>query len=166
MISYATEGAPMTGAKYRKRPFGPTCDDLLNVLPEMEHDGLLRVDYVNYFGYTKKEFTPLVHFTSDRLSEAETRLIDEVADFVCNNNTAKTISEFSHSKPWEMVEFGEELPYHSAYNLFPTEVSQQALHWAKNEIVKVAATGSKKDALGYEDFASFRSRFLQAGSHI
>ena len=35
MIYYANVGAPLTGATYRKRPMGPTCDQLLATLNEL-----------------------------------------------------------------------------------------------------------------------------------
>src|ERR1700731_102233 len=56
MIHYANVGAPLTGATYRKRPMGPTCDQLLVTLNELARDGALKIRDVDYFGYLKKEY--------------------------------------------------------------------------------------------------------------
>jgi hypothetical protein len=122
MIHYALSGAPITGAIYRKRQFGPTCDALLPILRELEQTNSLRVREVDYFGYRKQEYEVTGLPDMQRLKVAESSLIDDIVDFVCRQNTAKTISELSHGIPWEIVEFGDVLPYHSAIHLFPNQV--------------------------------------------
>ena len=54
MLVYAYVGAPITGATYRKRALGPTCDQLLAVLRELSKEGVLEIREVEYFGYRKK----------------------------------------------------------------------------------------------------------------
>jgi len=164
MISYIENGIPLTGATYRKRALGPTCDSLLPVLREMTSSGAIRVQDVEYFGYQKKEYLPLTQPDISRLNSNEVEILDEVIDFVCRSNTAKTISEFSHSTPWELVEFGDVLPYHNALHLIPKQVSQEAFDWALEEAVSVEAERSQKDSLDYPVFADFRNRVLQEGS--
>ena len=56
MLRYAKVGAPLTGAVYRKRPMGPTCDQLLSVLNELSRERALEIRNVDYFGYLKKEY--------------------------------------------------------------------------------------------------------------
>ena len=98
-----------------------------------------------------------------RFSETERAVLDEVIDFVCRSNTAKTISDFSHSTPWEIVEFGEELPYHNALHLIPNQVSKDAFDWALEQEPAIEAERSKANPLDYPAFADLRGRFLQTG---
>src|SRR5687768_6531005 len=56
MLHYASTQRPITGATYRKRPLGPTCDSLPAVLRELEGAGAIQVREVDYFGYRKKEY--------------------------------------------------------------------------------------------------------------
>lgn len=158
MLHYAGVGAPMTGATYRKRPMGPTCDQLLSILSELSREKRLHIRDVEYFGYLKKEYIPLTEKAPDSLSKTERTLLDEVIEFVCVDNTAKTISEFSHNKAWEVAEFGEELPYTSVFHIFPTQVSDEAKSWALGEAKEIEATRSKSDPLGFITFAAFRKR--------
>ena len=163
MVHYLYAGVPLTGATYRKRPLGPTCDGLLSTIKELEAAGAIQVREVNYFGYRKKEYMALKEPETERLSESELAILDEVIDFVCRGHTAKTISDFSHSTPWEIVEFGEELPYHNALHLIPNQVSKEAFDWALEQASAIEAERSKTDALDYPVLASLRSRVLQAG---
>jgi hypothetical protein len=162
MLHYADVGTPITGATYRKRPYGPTCDSLLPVLRELEQAGAIKIRKVDYFGYSKAEYEAIEKPDLSRFSNEELSLVNEVIEFVCSENTAKTISELSHALPWEMVEFGDALPYHNALHLFPNQVTPDAFAWAEGEAGDVAATKSTSSVLDYEDFAAFRSRVLQA----
>jgi hypothetical protein len=160
MLHYAHVGAPITGATYRKRALGPTCDQLLLTIRDLDKERALDVRDVDYFGFRKKEYVALRPPDIERLSESERSLLDEVIEFVCRNNTAKTISDYSHNRAWEMAEFGDVLPYHSVFHLFPTQVSQEAMDWASGEVRKIAE-GPRREALGGTPFRDFRSRVLE-----
>ncbi len=159
MIRFAQTGTPVTGATYRKRPFGPTCDQLLPTLRELEKAKALRVNEVDYFGYRKNEFVAVAEPDLTRLGQEEISLLKEVVDFVCAQNTAKTISEYSHNRAWEQVEFGEVLKYTSAFLLFPTQVSPEAMEWASGEGQSVDETRSENKLAG-KDFGTFRNEVL------
>jgi hypothetical protein len=160
MIHYANVGAPLTGATYRKRPMGPTCDQLLVTLNELARDGALKIRDVDYFGYLKKEYIAADRSHGESLSETARAILDDVMDFVCVNNTAKTISEFSHNKAWEIADFGDVITYNSVFNLFPTQVSPETLEWASQEAKSIAAERSKKDTVETRVFGTLREKIL------
>ncbi len=159
MLMYLETGEAITGAVYKKRPFGPTCDPLLSVLSELSKEEIIRIDTVDYHGFQKKEFTALNDTDTNHLSETEKAVLGEIVEFVCNNNSAKTISEFSHDMVWDMVEFGEEIPYYNAIHLIPNEVSLEAKNWADTEISKVENSRSKspQTKLAYKDVRAVRA---------
>jgi Protein of unknown function (DUF4065) len=162
MLHYAHVGNSVTGASYKKRPFGPTCDQLLPALQDLHRSGAIRIRDVDYFGFKKKEYEAVASPEIDRLNKTEVDLLDEVIEFVCSNNTAKTISEYSHNRAWEMAEFGETLPYNSVFQIFPTQVSQDAMDWAAKEVDSLEAEESSANAVGGVSFADFRVRVLEA----
>ncbi|HYL33875.1 MAG TPA: Panacea domain-containing protein [Stellaceae bacterium] len=162
MLQFAFTGHPITGAKYRKRPFGPTADDVLPALRGLVKEGALKIETEKYFGYTKTIYVPLREPDESQLHESERSLLNDAIEFVCNQNTAKTISEFSHNMAWEMVTMGEEIPYHSAFSLFPLEVSLEATDWANSVAPEIEAERSKRPEMDYETFAAFRSRVHEA----
>lgn len=158
MIFYAVNGRPVTGAQYRKRPFGPTCVPLLPILAEMEREGALRIAESDYFGLRKKDYLALVEPEPGRLSAEELAMLGEVADFVCNGHSARTISEFSHQTPWEMVGFGEEIGYETALLLFPSEPSIEAFALVEREAGALEAARSRENAVARSSYRDFRSR--------
>lgn len=160
MISYAHHRQAVTGATYRKRPNGPASDQLLFLLRDMDRAGDIKIQNVDYFGYYKKEYLPLVSEPEGVLNEAEIGLLDDVIDFVCRQNTAKSISEYSHALPWEMADMGGEIPYHSAMLLFPMQPSPEAFDAVEQGMSEIEAARSKGDALGSGTLAAFRGRVL------
>ena len=162
MLRYAGSGTPAIGATYRKHVWGPTCDQLLSTLREMDREGTIQFNEVDYFGFRKKEFIPLVPAETDRFGTEEKELLDEIIDFVCFNNTSKTISEYSHQRPWEMVEFGDVIPYRTAFLLVPSEVSAEALDWAESEADRIADSRARPKEMVYTDGDVFRRRLRQA----
>lgn len=160
MLYYANKQTPVTGATYRKRPLGPTCDQLLPLLRELERAGALEVREVDYFGYRKKEYRALVAPEAARFNSLELELLDEVIDFVCNDNTARTISDYSHNRAWEIAEFGDEIPYHSAYHLFPSDLSEETMAWADGEARKLEQMRTEGVAVDFAPFRVFRAGVL------
>ena len=166
MISYAHHRYSVTGAVYRKRPNGPTSDQLLFVLRDMARDGEIEIRTVDYFGYMKKEYHAKIDEPEHVLNDAEKSLLDDVIDFVCTRNTAKSISEYSHSLPWEMAEMGGVIGYETAMLLFPSQPSPEAFELAARGMTEVEDTRSSRGALAMSSIGDFRSRLLSAaGQH-
>ncbi|MBZ9604004.1 Panacea domain-containing protein [Phyllobacterium chamaecytisi] len=164
MVTFLDTGSPITGAAYRKRPFGPTCDAVLPLLNELASDGTIQVENVEYHGFLKKQFKLNTPVETNQLSQDEISTLDEMIDFVCNNNSAKTISEFSHDIVWQMVEFGEIIPYHNAINLIPNIPSPEAMQWAEIEAARIADSRSKSASTGAmagSDAGAFRARLVE-----
>ncbi len=162
MIFYALRGESITGAEYRKRDHGPTCDMALSAIRQLSDAGELEVKRVDYFGYWKRAFALRTSAETNELSGDEKALIGDCVSFVCKNSTAKAISEFSHSGPWELVGFGEVIPYYAAISLIPDEVSEETLAWGSDVGDQIEAEGQDRDAVALEDYRAFRSRLLEA----
>lgn len=158
MVQFALHGNAITGSTYVKRPLGPMSRHLLPVLRELQQDGAIRVSVTDYFRFKKTNYHAANDADLSLFSEEEIALIRDVIDFVANQNTAKTISDFSHTRAWEMAEYGEEIPYHSAFALFPNEPSPETVDWAVSVSGQVEAERSKRPAMDYESFAAFRGR--------
>lgn len=166
MVHYAHFRQAITGATYRKRPNGPTTDQLLFVLREMQQDGQVKIDDVEYHGYWKKQYTPLKAEPSGLLNAEEQSLVDDVVDFVCRQNSAKTISEYSHQMPWEMAGDGGIIPYSTAMLLLPMQVSPEAFDAASKGIAEIEVVRSKSGSLGGLSVSDFLSRVsASAGQH-
>lgn len=160
MLTYAHQRAAVTGATYRKRPNGPASDQLLFLLRDMERRGDIQIRDVNYHGYIKKEYVPLVEQPEGVLNAAELSLLDDVIDFVCRQNTARSISEYSHSLPWEMAQMGGEIPYRSAMLLLPMEPTPEAFELAEQGLAEIADAKSSARIVDLPLLTEFRGRIL------
>lgn len=164
MLGFIATGRAVTGAEYRKRPFGPTCDALLPVLKEMERDGEIERETVDFHGYKKTQFKILSACDTNRLSEVDRAILDDVVAFVCRNNTAKSISDMSHDMVWDMVEFGDVIQYHHALNLIPSFPSEEADVWGEKQAEDIADFGQApayKEGVAGRATAAIRGRMAE-----
>lgn len=127
-------GEPLTGANYVKRQHGPVPACIEFMVDELKEEKKLFVRDVPYYGHNKAEFIPLqepenidMFFTASDIDEF-TRIID----FVCDENTAKSISKLSHTESWEIAEIGDKLPLYTI--LSKGEVTEEHLKWADEKI--------------------------------
>jgi hypothetical protein len=157
MFWFAVTGTPLTGSMYRKRPYGPTSDELLSILRQLSENGRIRIEDMNYFGYNKKVYIATDNVDVSHFSDQQTALVSDIIQFVCYNNTAKTISELSHDKAWQNVEFGAVIPYHSAYSLFPSIVSEETMEWAEKEVRALETETPGRSKVASAPVRDFRS---------
>lgn len=137
MLSYLQLGRPMTRETYIKQDHGPVAFHLKSTLRELIFDGSISEQLVDHFGFSRYEYTSLREPDMSRISAEEKELIDEVTEFVCMQNTAKSISELSHTEAWRSARPGEELPYFAATELLSdAEVDEGDRAWADEELAR------------------------------
>ncbi len=105
----------LTGAEYRKLPYGPVPQKLGNILEAMIKDGVLQRISTEYHGFPQKRYIPLQKPDISELSASELSVIEQVlhkhADW-----SAKKISEHSHKDiPWKASTEGEVIDYELAF---------------------------------------------------
>lgn len=139
MLNYVRTSQPMTGARYVCQNFGPTAHPLLSILEELANEGSVEVTTVNYFGFLKREYRSLRDPDEDLLSDDEKELVNEMIEFVCRQNTAVSISDFSHGAAWKMAQPGESLPYFTVFSFVPVEITDADVEWGTEEARRVVA---------------------------
>lgn len=136
MLAYAGFRKPITGESYVKQRFGPTARHLLPIIGELEREGFLQVTETEFYGYQKKQFHVRRDIDTARFSEDEIRLIERVIAWVCNQ-TASEISDLTHDEVWRAADMGEEIPYFTVLNWFPTEITDKHRAWGAAEAEKI-----------------------------
>lgn len=101
----------LTGANYRKLPFGPVPQKLDAILNQMmESNQIKRVKTV-YHGYPQTRYLPLEKADLRALRASETEVIDRVIEQM-SDWSASTVSSYSHKDiPWLASKDGEEINY-------------------------------------------------------
>jgi len=138
-MSYYRTGKPITTSRYIKRQFGPVPASVKPVLRELEREGVLTVTDASHFGKRKTEYQ--VHSTEVDMSvftQEEIDLVNSVIDHVCDDHTAKSISEASHDHIWQAAADGEEIPLFTVFAQ-PGEITDADREWARKKLEEESA---------------------------
>lgn len=105
----------LTGARYRKLPFGPVAKEAQAIINEMISDGQLKRVKVDYHGLPQTRYLTLEKADLRKISAAEIKVIDQVIQQLSDWNGSK-ISEYSHKDmPWLATDEGDFIDYNLAF---------------------------------------------------
>ncbi len=101
----------LTGAKYRKLPFGPVPQKLDTIIGQMIEKGQLQRVKSEYHGYPQTRYLPLMKADLTKLMASEKEIIDRVIEQM-SDWSAAAISNYSHKDmPWLASKEGAEINY-------------------------------------------------------
>jgi transcriptional regulator with XRE-family HTH domain len=101
----------LTGAKYRKLPYGPVPERLDAILNQMIEKGQLQRLKTVYHGYPQTRYLPLEKADLTELRASEKDIIDRVIAQM-SDWSAAMLSNYAHGdKPWKASKDGEEINY-------------------------------------------------------
>ncbi len=105
----------LTGAEYRKLPYGPVPQKLDGILDFMLKNKQLQRMKVDFHGYPQTRYFPLIKPDLSKINGAEKQVIDQVIEHL-SDWSASSISEFSHKDmPWKASKNGEAIDYELAF---------------------------------------------------
>jgi len=105
----------LTGAKYKKLPFGPAPQKLNTIINQMIEGGALKRVKTEYHGYPQTRYLPLEKANLEELKASETEILDKVIEQM-SDWSAAAISNYSHKDlPWLASKEGEEINYELAF---------------------------------------------------
>jgi transcriptional regulator with XRE-family HTH domain len=105
----------LTGATYRKLPYGPVPQKLDTITNQMMADGQLQRVKTTYHGYPQTRYLPLEKADLTQLKASEKDIIDKVIEQM-SDWSANTISNYSHQDlPWLASKEGEEINYELSF---------------------------------------------------
>ncbi len=105
----------LTGANYRKLPFGPVPQKLDTIIGQMIEKGQLQRVKTEYHGYPQTRYLPLEKADLTELRASEKEIIDRVIEQM-SDWSAAAISNYSHKDlPWEVTEEGSDISYELAF---------------------------------------------------
>ena len=105
----------LTGAQYRKLPYGPVPQKLDTIIHQMIDNGQLQRVKTVYNGYPQNRYLPLEKSDLTELKASEKEVIDRVIEQM-SDWSAAAISHYSHKDmPWLASKEGEEINYELAF---------------------------------------------------
>lgn len=105
----------LTGARYKKLPFGPVPHEMNGILNQMIGEERLKRIKTEYHGFAQTRYLPLEKANLTQLSAAEKTVIDHVIQQM-SDWSASMISEYSHKDmPWLATQEGDYISYNLAF---------------------------------------------------
>lgn len=105
----------LTGAQYRKLPYGPVPHKIESILKEMMQSKELQRFKAEFHGYTQTRYLPLTKPDLTKLKASEIEVIDQVIGQL-SDYYAAAISDYSHKDiPWQATDEGEIIDYELAF---------------------------------------------------
>ena len=105
----------LTGANYKKLPYGPVPQKLDAIIDQMIDLKQLEKIKTDYKGFPQKRFVPLEKADLTKLKASEKDVIDRVIEQM-SDWSANAISDYSHKDlPWEVTEIGKDISYNLAF---------------------------------------------------
>ncbi len=132
VIYYRRHGRTITGVdNYVKQQFGPVQRNMLGVLEKLKKEGKIAERPSDTPVGIRREYVWLEEPTLAPFAGDEVDLLNEVMDWICNGESAKSISDKSHDVLWEETEIGAAMPV-AAGAVVPAEITAEAVEWAKS----------------------------------
>jgi Protein of unknown function (DUF4065) len=132
VLYYRRQGRTITGVdNYVKQQFGPVQKNMLGVLDELKREGKIverKADTPTGF---RREYISLKEPDLEPFNANEIDTLNKVMDWICDEETAKSISDRSHDALWDETEIGESMPVRAGA-VVPAEITIEAVEWAKN----------------------------------
>jgi len=105
----------LSGAEYRKLPFGPVPQKLDSIINQMISNQMIQRFKTEYHGYPQTRYIPLVKPNLVNLKASEKDVIDKVIEQY-SDWSASAISDYSHKDmPWLASKDGEVIDYELAF---------------------------------------------------
>ena len=105
----------LTGAKYKKLPFGPVPQKLDTIINQMIEGRVLKRVKTEYHGYPQTRYLPLEKANLEKLKASETEILDRVIEQM-SDWSVTAISNYSHKDlPWEVTDEGKDISYELAF---------------------------------------------------
>lgn len=105
----------LSGARYRKLPYGPVPRRFEAIINSMIEKDEIKKIKTEYFNKTQTRYIPLTKPDLTKLMASEKEVIDRVIEQM-SDWSAATISNYSHNDmPWKASKEGEEINYELAF---------------------------------------------------
>lgn len=132
LIAYRRTGKTITGSNtYVKRQYGPVPDGIVQTIRQLEKDQKIFIRKTETPTGERREFLWLKKPNIRSFSPEEVDVLHEVMDWICNDESAKSISDKTHDALWDETEIGGHMSVRAG-SIVAAEISPEAIAWAKS----------------------------------
>jgi hypothetical protein len=136
LISYQQLGHTITGQNsYKKLRLGPVPNGIVTYLKELIVENKIFRREAPTMAGMRHEYVWLEQPDISVFTGEEIDILNLSIDWVCNNHSAQSISEFTHDVLWECVIEGEQIPVKAAI-VTTKKANKKQLDWAKSVVAE------------------------------
>lgn len=112
--NYLKFGKPLTEATYIKLQFGPVPECVEIIKERLIAEGKIFQQKESIYGnYCQEKLFSLKTPDIDMFQAHDISMIDKTINIICDEHTARSISDLSHDDIWELAKIGEEIPFYT-----------------------------------------------------
>jgi hypothetical protein len=128
---YRRTGRSITGATaYTKLQHGPVPKGIMRALAALTTEHKIAQSTENHYGFPKTMFLALMRPDFSPFTADEIATVDMIAELICRDHTAVSISRLSHDALWEETEVGSDMTI-GAGAVVAGEATAEDLAWAR-----------------------------------
>ncbi len=131
LMMYRLHGKTVTGSTHAiKLQFGPVPKDFFEAIKQLKRDGKIVERETPTLAGQRIEYIWISEPDLTGLTAEDVATVDRVAEWICKNHTAASISEATHDALWEEVRIGGDISIKAAA-AFPGEITPSIMEWAE-----------------------------------
>ena len=131
MLYYRQHGKTITGAEsYVKLQHGPVPKDIGPTIGALKQSGKIVERATPTPAGVRREFLWLEPAPVQKFAPEEIDALRDVMGWICNGESAASISELTHDALWEETAIGQDMPV-KAGAVVPAEITPEAIQWAQ-----------------------------------
>lgn len=132
-LTYYESGNAITNATYVKRPFGPVPRAMVPTLDSLRSRGAIEIEKKQFHQFIQTQYIAQFEPDMERFTASEMETLNFAINYVTEQHTATSISNFSHDHIWQAASDGEELPYYTIFAT-PAPLLDSDREWARQEL--------------------------------
>jgi hypothetical protein len=146
VLFYRASGRSITGGEaYEKRQFGPVPKNINGVLRALRAEGKIQERSSPTPAGSRREFLWVQHPDLDGFEPEEIDTLRDVMAWICDGESAVSISEKTHDALWDETEIGLDISVRAGA-IFPAEITPEAIQWAKGAFDEYRKAGNRVPA--------------------
>src|SRR5262245_5541433 len=124
---YRRHGRTITGSdNYMKQQYGPVQRNMLGVIAELKNDRKIVERLADTPVGFRREYVWVEEPDLSSFEADEIDMLNTVMDWICNGESARSISEISHDALWDETEIGAPMPVRAGA-VVPAEITPEAM---------------------------------------
>lgn len=134
LANFARCGRSIAGDNYIKMPQGPFSTHAEKAVKRLERAALLAERQMPVYNCTQRQFFATGKADLSAFSADEISIVDDMISAIVRNHTASSISEFSHTRIWEIARDREAIPLSTVFAINLANIDEETLGWAADAI--------------------------------